>query len=452
VTEAIVPRDWKLANVAPIFKGGSRKDPGNYRPVSLTSHISKIFEKILKEHIVQFFEDNAILSSKQHGFRKGFSCLTSLLEACNCWTTYLDEGDPCDVLFLDLRKAFDSVCHDTLLRKLSNLGIAGSTLTLIESFITSRLQRVSINGISSEWASVTSGVPQGTVLGPVLFLAYINDAPDLIINLCNLFADDLKLFRRITNFADCQSLQNDIDSLVIWAKNNKLTFNANKSAVLHLGRTNMNYDYKIGDISLPSPDQAKSLGVIFNRDLKVGTQCRAAASKANQMLGRIKKNFQWLTPRTLRILYTTYVRPHLDYCSPAWNPYLIKDINTLEAVQRRATRLLPSIRHLPYDQRLHHLGLTSLADRRLRGALLEAFKIVNHLDHRTSDDYFREATNLTTRGHQRKLYTPYARTLVRKNFFSVGIIRHWNALPAHLTEGSDLKKWKRDYDKWKTTT
>jgi hypothetical protein len=450
--QCAVPNDWKLAHITPIHKSGSRKITNNYRPISLTPHISKIFEKIMKEHILDHFESNGTLSNRQHGFRRGFSCLTSLLEATNHWTSCLDGGHPCDVLLLDIRKAFDSVCHTTLLRKLGSMGITGSTLSWIEQFITHRFQRVAINGVLSDWTPVTSGVPQGTVLGPVLFLAYINDIPNAITNLCNLFADDLLLYRCITSNSDHHSLQHDVDSLTAWAKANKLAFNVNKSAVLHLGRTNQNLDYHIQDDPIPSTTQAKSLGVIFTEDLKVAAQCKAATTRANQILGRIKRNFRWLTPRVLRILYTTYVRPHLDYCVQAWSPYFAKDVALLESVQRRASRLLPHLKPLPYVDRLKCLGLTTLANRRTRGDLLETFKIMNNIDHRKPADYFIDPLCHSTRGHARKLQLPFARTLIRKNSFPVRVVKPWNALPHHLTVGSNPNKWKEAYDKWTKST
>ena len=208
-----IPSDWKQANVSVIFKKGSKKEPGNYRPVSLTCHLGKILEKIIKEDMVKYLEGNKLLFESQHGFRNKKSCLTNLLEFTKYVSDRIDEGKPVDVVYLDFQKAFDKVPHERLIIKLEALGIGGNVIKWIREWLRGRTQRVIINGEESKWIRVTSGVPQGSVLGPVLFLVFINDLDCNIVSKILKFADDAKIAQAVHNVAGRNMLREDLSNL-----------------------------------------------------------------------------------------------------------------------------------------------------------------------------------------------------------------------------------------------
>ena len=204
-----MPEDWKISIVTPIFKKGKKKDPTNYQPVSLTSVLCKVMEKLVRASIVDHFEQNNLISKDQHGFVKGRSCVTHLLEVMDDWTTALEEGSSIDVIYMDFKKAFDSVPHSRLISKLNALGVQGRILKWTAAFLTGRSQRVQVNGCSSTPAAVTSGTTQGSVLGPTLFVMYSNDLPRELSNTVKLFADDTKLYARSDTVDLTNSIQTD---------------------------------------------------------------------------------------------------------------------------------------------------------------------------------------------------------------------------------------------------
>jgi len=213
-----IPSDWKKANVSVIFKKGARKDPGNYRPVSLTCQLGKVMEKIIKEELVHYLETNKLVFESQHGFRNKKSCLTNLLEFTKYVSDWVDEGKPVDVVYLDFQKAFDKVPHERLMVKLESLGIRGKVLNWIREWLKDRSQRVVVNGAESDWARVTSGVPQGSVLGPILFIIFINDLEAGIKSKFVKFADDAKLAQAVHNVEGRDSLREDLRILFKWSE------------------------------------------------------------------------------------------------------------------------------------------------------------------------------------------------------------------------------------------
>ena len=283
--EGIVPLGWKEANIIPLFKKGSRNKSVNYRPVSLTSVICKVLETIIRDHMMDFLIKHKLINPSQHGFLKARSCLTNLLCFFEEITKWVDEGSPVDVIYLDFQKAFDKVPHQRLILKLKSHGMGNSIINWIEQWLKNRRQRVVVDGEVSSWKPVLSGVPQGSVLGPILFLIYINDLEEGVTGNILKFADDTKLFRKVKEIGDKQKLQDDIDKLVKWSEKWQMLFNFGKCKCLHTGSGNTGVNYEMGGTILSKTVKEKDLGVTMNANMKVSEQCRIAASKGNQVLG-----------------------------------------------------------------------------------------------------------------------------------------------------------------------
>ena len=446
IDQCKVPDMWKFANVTPIFKKGCRSVSSNYRPVSLTSQVCKLLEKLIRDKTVTFVE--RIICNEQHGFRKGRSCLTNLLSTLEEWTDLYDRGLPFDTLYLDFKKAFDSVPHARLIYKLQSCGVVGNLCYWFEDFLRDRKQRVCVNGSKSSWKNVTSGVPQGSVIGPLLFLLYVNDLPGIVTANCKIFADDTKLYHPILSLADAESLQLDIDNLLLWADNWLLRFNESKCKVLHFGRKNPKNTYFMNGISLENATEEKDLGVLISDDLSFSKHIAKCAAKANSMLGVIKRCFDYLDIDSFLALYKSFVRPHLEYCVQAWSPHLERDKQVLEKVQRRATKLLPELCNLAYEDRLKRLGLTTLEDRRVRGDLIEMFKILNGHVNIEYSLFFTHRVYEGLRGHPLCVEFKRSRVNMRKFFFSSRTTALWNSLPVNVVTARSVNAFKNRLDSY----
>ena len=242
------------------------------------------------------------------------------------------------------------------------------------SSVSDRRQRVVINGEKSAWKRVISGVPQGSVIGPSMFMLFINDMPEVVRSCIEMFADDAKIFKAMLTEEDRSDFQENLNNLQSWANTWKMKFNADKCKVLHLGNQNQQHEYRMCDTSLEAVREEKDLGVIVDEKLKFDTHTETQANKANKVLGLIRRTFDHLDEEMLVLLYRSLVRPHLEYCHPVVYPQYMKQEKMLEAVQRRATRLVPKIRKKEYPERLEKLKLPSLAFRRRRRDMTEVYK------------------------------------------------------------------------------
>jgi ribonuclease P/MRP protein subunit RPP40 len=443
-----VPSDWRDAGVTPLFKKGKKSDIQNYRPVSLTSLVCKIMESIIKDDIVEHLEKYKLIRDSQHGFMKGRSCLTNLLEFLEEVTVNLDEGRPVDVIYLDFAKAFDKVPHERLFRKLIAHGIGGRIAEWIRKWLTGRRQKVGVNKTYSGWENVISGVPQGSVLGPLLFLIFINDLDVGIDSKLVKFADDTKLGRGVATEQEVEILREDLEKIFQWSVDWQMLFNTDKCTVVHMGKSNKESEYKMGTNKIAVSKQEKDLGVIVDKSGKSSEQCIVAVKKANGMLGMIKRNIKFKSKSVIVKLYKSLVRPRLEYCIQAWSPHLRKDIDMIERVQRRATKMIEGFRDLSYEERLERTGLISLEKRRVRGDLIQVFKFIKgfvKIDYRK---FFEISTVGKTRGHSLKLVKRHCNGEQRKQFYSQRVVNSWNGLSQYVVDADSVNCFKNRLDKY----
>ena len=449
-----LPEEWKTAEVTAIFKKGSKSDPGNYRPVSLTCVLCKVLEAIIRDAIVGHFTENNLYAECQHGFRKKRSCITQLLEVMENFTLLMEEDNNIDIIYLDFRKAFDTVPHQRLLTKLKSYGITGQIYEWVKSFLSGRTQKVKINSHFSSKTEVTSGIPQGSILGPILFTIFINDLPDGIISTCKIFADDTKIYNSSKN---SKKIQEDILHLQKWSNKWNLYFNISKCKVMYIGskKDRSRDDYYMEQENdrrkIESCDQEKDLGVTFDEKLEFNKHIVSAIGKANQMLGLIKRTFTYLNKYTFLKLYKSLVRPHLEYGNIIWHPLYKKQSASIEKVQRRATKLLKECKEMSYSQRLKYLNLYSMKGRRLRGDLIETYKIFNGYTDLDVNKFFLPATSDRTRNSDRKIFIQFHKSKLRKNFFSCRIAPYWNALTNNMKFACNTNTFKNLLDNDKLT-
>ena len=370
-----------------------------------------------------------------------------MLEVMEYLTDFFDEGNAVDIIYLDFKKAFDSVPHQRLLVKIKSYGISGNLYNWITDFLTGRSQRVRVENDFSNHAQVLSGIPQGSILGPILFTIFINDISDGIESVCRVFADDTKVFNSVHN---AQILQNDINKLVTWTKLWELHFNIDKCKVMHLGRSNNNFDYTMVDCTdtnktISACTEEKDLGVLFDQQLSFKNHIQMAIKKANKILGIIKRTFTHMDSDTFLRLYKTMVRPHLEYGNVIWDPHLKGLSQDLERVQRRATRMVKECSHLTYIERLTYLNLFSLKYRRFRGSLIQTFKIINKVDDVDPNDFY-TFNNGNTRYADFKIFIKRSKLDIRKYCFSNRTARAWNNLAIKTRKAKSVNTFKRLLD------
>ena len=358
----------------------------------------------------------------------------------------VDQGIPVDVIYLDFQKAFDKVSHTKLIVKMKRYGVSSEIVRWVGNWLTGRRQRVLIEGVVSGWEMVRSGVPQGSVLGPVLFVVFIDDIDENIRSIVLKFADDTKVVARVGTEEDREVLRRDLVSLFGWSQDWQMLFNLDKCAVMHFGFNNIGESMELGGKLLVSHTSERDLGVIVQSNLKVDMQCNKAACEANRRLGMIKRNFRFKSRSVVLPLYKSIVRPHLDYCVQAWRPHYRKDIDKLEKVQRRATKMVEGLEGYSYSDRLRILGLTTLETRFLRADLIEVFKILKGFENVDPEKFFQVVGDDGRRGHVFKLFKKRSRLDVGRFKFANRVCEEWNGLDDDVVGVGSVNAFKRKLD------
>ena len=445
--EGAIPRIWKCANVTPIFKSGSKHKPENYRPISLTPVLCKIMEKIIRDEIREHLLQNNLVCPHQHGFLPGKSTSSQLLECTEEWSELLEQGKTVDVVYLDFKKAFDSVPHQRLLKKICAYGIRGKVLEWMTCFLTGRTQRVVVEGHASPWVAVTSGIPQGSVLGPLCFIIFINDLPQEIKTSIKMYADDAKIYGPADSAQDRTRIQEDINAVERWTTTWQLPLNTKKCKVLHLGSKNGQQKYYLNGNVIENTLAEKDLGIIMESSMKFHQQCSCVVKKANRILGLVKNSFDYINETSISLLYKALIRPIIEYSNVVWGPIYKMDMKKIEQIQRRATRLIPSLRPLPYEARLQQTGLPSLLYRRRRGDMITVYKM---LTGKTSGKHLLNLAQEEgrTRGHRFKIKKVLSKKDVRRHRFSQRIVDAWNSLPSDVVEAKSVATFKIRLDKY----
>ena len=391
--------------------------------------------------MTEFCLANNLISHRQFGFLKGRSAVDNLLLTYDEITRRIDAKTPCAIILFDFAKAFDTVSHEILLKKLRLLGFTGNLLRWIQNFLAGRSMTVSINGTASKTLPVLSGVAQGSVIGPLLFLLFINSITTSCQTDFTLYADDLKIFAISSTPMECSQIQANIDAVYRTATSWNLSFNISKIFSMHFPSSlQCPCQFTINGHAIPNAAKVKDLGVLVDRDFRFHDHVHSNYSKAAGISSNYIATTSNRSPEFMVELYTTHIRPLLLYASQVWNMGYVGDIHKLESVQRRWTKEVANLADLDYASRLRQLDLFSIKGRLLRDDLVLCWQILHEKCFIKPYEIFQFST-ASTRGHHLKIFKPQIRTDLRKRFFSFRVITEWNSLPASVMESATLTEF-----------
>ena len=450
------PDDWKLANVSPVFKAGERNDPNNYRPISILSTISRVFEKLVYEQIYNYLIKNNLLDSRQSGFRSLHSTVTALLDLTSQWCFNIDRGLVTGILFLDLKKAFDTVDHQLLLTKLEYIGVRGHALEWFKSYLVNRFQIMFTNGVLSDKAILRYGAPQGSILGPLLFLIYINDLntkADYAV--VRMYADDTNMTFTACSIPELQHDMNiDLQFLQNWLIANRLTLNVLKTEFMLVGSRQrvatltQELDLSLNGIWLKRVNSSKCLGVEIDEFfLTWDAHIFSVSKKVSSGIGVLKKIKPFVPTYNLISVYQSIIEPNFDYCSVVWDDNSDQLTDKLQILQNRAARVITGADYrMPTSALLSKLGWSGLKEKRNKQKALMMFKIMNGMTPAYFEDIFmrnigRSVYNL--RISRRNLALPAVKTDYYRNSFAYTGEKIWNALPDEMKYGKSMRAFKR---------
>lgn len=449
------PKLWKVGKVIPIQKQPTPTNLKHFRPITLNSTISKVMEKVIRDRFLKHLVKNGLLSREQFGFLPGRSVELQLNLCMEDWTRAVDSKVPMHVFYLDVSKAFDSVNHQLLVEKLKNFNTSSTFRTWIRSYLGDRSLTVSINESLSNTFPVPSGVPQGSVLGPLLFTLFINDLPKSVRNSqIKLYADDVKLYKEINSNHDLKCFQDDIRGIVRWADQNLLNIAKEKCALLQIGPTTATIPqdpYIIDGWSIPMVVEFRDLGVSINQNLCFKNHIERLVSEASRTSACIRRSFTLRDVSFMVRMFKTFVRPKLEYCSSVWSPSQVGLVRLVESVQKTFTKYLGDLYQRPYLDRCRELDLCPLSIRRALGDLTFVYKLFHgHFAGYNISDLYRTKSSRIRRNIyflSRSCHT----SNVRNNFISNRVVDLWNALPISCVQASTTKKFRKNAENffWK---
>ena len=456
LNETFVPAVWKKALITPLFKKGSKLQKENYRPISLTCHLSKIMERVLKNHIFTYLQTYNKFEQEQHGFCQGLSTVTNLVEFYDFVFQQIDTGIPVDVIYYDLSKAFDKVSHQKLKVKLVSEGITGPIGNWVIEWLNDRRQSVVLDDQHSEWSLVTSGVPQGSVLAPLLFSLFIKGFAKHDECKIGKFADDTKTGSPANDVMDHYRIQAGIDEAANWCAQWQIPINLDKVAVMHFGNSNAWIQYHIMGRLLKEDVETRDLGIIIDNNLNFTKHSEQIVKDCNSLLYLINRTITSRNQRVYLQLYLTLLRPKLEYGVPFWEPLFKKDVLALESIQRKVTKKVHGLSSLKYEDRLKLLKLPTLVWRRKRIGLMYMFKVIRQQNIALQNSFFElrrdsRPNAMLTRGNDYKLVLSRVHYNAVCNSFRHRLIKLWNSLPSDIVNANSLFQFKVRLDNYEET-
>ena len=452
ITLSSFPDEWKMAKVVPLYKNGQRNIPGNYRPISVLPAISKIMERILYDQLYDYLTKFELLSDSQFGFRKFHSTASALLDCTNDWYVNLDRKMFNLVVLIDLKKAFDTVDHQILLRKLELYGIKGQALTLLKSYLTNRKQKCQIKNSFSSERLIKCGVPQGSILGPLFFLLYVNDLPQCLNKTkpC-LFADDTNLTASGDSITDVEiAVNSDLENLRKWLIANKLSLNVAKTEFMLIGSkqkiSNSHPNVVIENKQIKQVYECKTLGVTVDQHLSWKSNTENICKKITAGISAIRRVKPFVDKETLISIYNDIVRPYFDYCCEVWDVFGETQSKRLQKLQNRAARIILNMSNdVNHSIALCELGWEPLKTLRKKAKAKMMYKVLNKMGPKSLTNLFSykcEKTNYHLRDISTGLCLPKPRSNNMKNSFMYNGAKLWNSIPKEIRESKSLSSFR----------
>ena len=457
ITQNVFPQKFKNAKVIPIHKSGTTKDVNNYRPISLLPVLSKILERHIHTHITDYLEHHSLFHQFQSGFRRNHSCASALSVLSNQWLTAVNNSKLSGCVFLDFSKAFDLVNHTILLKKLELYFNSSKSVTFIQSFLSNRKQTVFTNGCYSTEGPVTFGVPQGSVLGPLLFCIFINDLPLQITNSaveCHMLADDTTL-----QSANSSKKQIEIDlnkalcDISVWCKQNNMILNPSKSKCMLITTrqkhqlSKLTLDLSINDTSIDQVSEHKLLGIIIDDKLQWQPHIDHLCKILSKNLYLLSKLQSVITLDARKLFYNAHIKPHLDYASIIWDGISENLFKRLNSMHRRTAKLIQPEKTMTTDEKLSSAGMLSLKDLLKCNKLIFIYKILNHKAPSYLQNMFTHSHSYYT-SYKQNLILPKPRIDIYKTSLSYSGAALWNSLPICVRTQNNLKSFKINLHKF----